>query len=177
MTYLPAPYETPQQDDLAATLAAVLTTTVCALTAWVLGSWSYSTIRGLVDRFAVNDPPDPTVGQVEGAVVAAGWAVAAFFLALGAVLVLFRRGRKAAVFGGLIAVGTTALAQFGFGYGDAGAQVPIDNWPLYWGGVLVVVLALLPATGRWLGRVRRTRTARSDVIGTTETGAILWPGT
>jgi len=177
VTYLPAPYETPQQDDLAATLAAVLTTTVAGLTSWVLGSWAFSAIRTLLSRFTVNDPPDPTPSQVESAVVAAGWAVGAFFLAIGALLVLFRRGRKAAVFGGLIAAATTALAQFGFGYGDAGAQVPIDNWPLYWGGVAVVVLALLPATGRWVGRVRRARLGQPGVTGTTETGAILWPGT
>lgn len=177
MTYLPAPYETPQQDDLAATLAAVLTTTVAGLTSWVLGSWAYSTIRDLLGRFTVNDPPDPTSAQVESAVVAAGWAVAAFFLALGALLVLFRRGRKAAIWGGLMAAATTALAQFGFGYGDTDAAVPIDNWPLYWGGVVVVVLALLPATGRWVGRIRKARIGQPGVTGTTETGAILWPGT
>ena len=177
MTYLPAPYETPQQDDLAATLAAVLTTTVAALTAWVLGSSAYSTIRGLLARFTVNDPPDPTTRQVESAVIAVGWAVATLFLALGALLVLFRRGRKVAVFGGLVATGTTALAQFGFDYGGAGAPVPIENWPLYWGGVAVVVLALLPATGRWVGRIRRARIGQPGVTGTTETGAILWPGT
>jgi hypothetical protein len=177
MTYLPAPYETPQQDDLSATVAAVLTTTVAALTAWVLGSWAYTTIRALLDRFTVNDPPDPTTGQVESAVLAAGWVVAAFFLTLGALLVLFRRGRGAVLFGGFIAAGTTALAQFGFGYGDAGSPVPMENWPLYWGGVVVVVLALLPATGRWVGRIRRARIGQPGVTGTTETGAILWPGT
>ncbi len=176
MTYLPAPYETPQQDDLAATLAAVLTTTVAGLTAWILGSSAYSTIRSLYDVFTVNDPPDASSGQVESGVVAAGWGAAAVFLGLGALLVLFRRGRKAAVWGGLIAAGTTALAQFGFGYGDTGAAVPIENWPLYWGGVAVVVLALLPATGRWVGRSRRTRTS-TEVLGTTASGAILWPGT
>lgn len=176
MTYLPAPYEAAQQDDLAATLAAVLTTTVAALTAWTLGSWAYTTIRSLFDVFSANDPPDASSGQIESALVAAGWAVAAVFLGLGALLVLFRRGRKAAVFGGLIAAGTTALAQFGFGYGDAGARVPIENWPLYWGGVVVVVLAVLPATGRWVGRTRKRRSSQ-QVMGTTESGAILWPGT
>jgi hypothetical protein len=177
VTYLPAPYETPQQDDLVATLAAVLTTTVAGLSAWVIGSWAYSTIRSLVDLFITGNGDDPTTAQAESAVVAAGWAVGAFFLTLGALLVLFRRGRKAAVFGGLIAAGTTALAQFGFDYGDAGARVPIENWPLYWGGAMVVGLAMLPATGRWVGRTRRARIGQSGVTGTTETGAILWPGT
>jgi hypothetical protein len=41
----------------------------------------------------------------------------------------------------------------------------------------VVVLALLPATGRWVGRIRRARIGQPGVTGTTETGAILWPGT
>jgi hypothetical protein len=177
VTYLPAPYETPQQDDLAATLAAVLTTTVAALSAWVLGSWVYTTTRQLVDVFTVNDPPAPTQAQIESAVVAAGWALAAIFLGIGAVFVLFRSGRKAAIFGGLIGAGTTALAQFGFGYGDAGARIAVENWPLYWGGLAVVVLALLPATGRWVGRIRRARIGQPGVTGTTETGAILWPGT
>ena len=79
--------------------------------------------------------------------------------------------------GGLIAAGTTALARFGFGYGDAGARVPVENWPLYWGGVAVLVVALLPATGRWVGRVRRARIGQPGVTGAAETGAILWPGT
>ena len=176
MTYLPAPYETPPQDDLAAMLAAVLTTTVSGLSAWVLGSWAYSTIRSLIDAFTVTDPPDPSTNQVESAVVAAGWAVAAVFLGIGALLVLFRRGRKAALFGGLVAAGTTALAQFAFGFGDVDAAVPIENWPLYWGGVAVLVLAVLPATGRWVGRSRRRRMS-PEVTGTTASGAILWPGT
>jgi hypothetical protein len=76
-----------------------------------------------------------------------------------------------------IGAGTTALAQFGFGYGDAGARIAVENWPLYWGGLAVVVLALLPATGRWAGRIRRARIGQPGVTGTTETGAILWPGT
>ncbi len=177
MTYLPAPYETPQQDDLAATLAAVLTTTMAVLSAWVLGSWAYSTIRQLIDLFTGDDPPAPTTAQAESALIAAGWAVAAVMLGLGALLVLFRRGRKLAVLGGLVAAGTTALAQFGFGYGDAGARVPVENWPLYWGGVAVVVLGLLPATGRWVGRRRKARAEQPGVTGTSSTGAILWPGT
>ena len=176
MTYLPAPYETPPQDDLAATLAAVLTTTVAAVTAWTLGSWSYRTGRSLYDAFAGPAAPNPTPAQMESAAVAAGWGVGALLLGLGALFVLFRRGRKAAMLGGLIAAGTTALARFGFGYGDAGARVPVENWPLYWGGVAVVVVALLPPTGRWVGRGRRRRRS-PEVIGTTASGAILWPGT
>ena len=127
MTYLPAPYETPAQDDLAATLAAVLTTTVADLTAWTLGSWSYRTGRSLYDTLAGTGTPNPTPAQMQSALVAAGWAVGALLLGLGALFVLFRRGRKAAVLGGLIAAGTTALAQFGFGFGDTGAPAGKDE--------------------------------------------------
>lgn len=175
MTYLPAPYETPAQDDLAATLAAVLTTTVAGLTAWTLGSWSYRTGRSFYDVVTGPGTPNPTPTQMQSVLVAAGWAVGALLLGLGALFVLFRRGRKAALLGGLIAAGTTALARFGFGYGDTGAQVPVENWPLYWGGVAVVVLAVLPATGRWVGRSRARRSP--EITGTTASGAILWPGT
>ena len=177
MTYLPAPYETPAQDDLAATLAAVLTTTVAGLTAWTLGSWSYRTGRSLYDTLAGTGTPNPTPAQMQSALVAAGWAVGALLLGLGALFVLFRRGRKAAVLGGLIAAGTTALAQFGFGFGDTGAPVPIPNWPLSWGGVAVLVLALLPATGRWVGRGRARRSPEITGTSGTASGAILWPGT
>ena len=43
MSYLPAPYESPQQDDLSASVAAVLTTTVGLITAWVFGQQVYPT--------------------------------------------------------------------------------------------------------------------------------------
>ena len=49
MSYLPAPYESPQQDDLAATVAAILTTTVGLITSWVLGQHVYPVIRELID--------------------------------------------------------------------------------------------------------------------------------
>jgi putative Mn2+ efflux pump MntP len=105
-----------------------------------------------------------------------GWAVAAVLMAIGALLLLFRRGRGLLVFGALIGVATTAWAQFGLGYGGEDAVHQVDQWPLYWGGVVVIVLALLPATGRWVGRQRRVPKS-STVIGTTDSGAILWPGT
>jgi hypothetical protein len=60
------------------------------------------------------------------------------------------------------------------GFGGADAEIPVSQWPLYWGGVLVLLLAALPATGRWVGRTRPGRP--STVIGTTESGAVLWPG-
>lgn len=179
MSYLPAPYESPQQDDLAATLAAILTATVALITSWVLGQQAYPVIREFIDGVQGNlsaaqedafTESLPTVG-----VPTIGWAVAAVLMFVGALLLLFRRGRGLLIFGALISVATTAWAQFGLGYGGADAAVPVDQWPLYWAGIAVVVLALLPATGRWIGRQRKT-VKPSAVIGTTETGAILWPG-
>ena len=179
VTYLPAPYETPQQDDLAATLAAVLTTTVAALSAWVLGSSAYTTIRllgGRVHRQRSAGSHDQA--QIESAVVAAGWAVATLFLGIGALLVLFRRGRKAAV---LRRVDRRRDHRAGPVRRSATAT-PVRRCRSRTGrctgvGVAVVVLALLPATGRWVGRIRRPRIGQPGVTGTTETGAILWPGT
>ena len=55
------------------------------------------------------------------AVPTVGWAVAAVLMAIGAVLLLFRRGRGLLIFGALVAIGTTAWAQFGLGYGGDGA--------------------------------------------------------
>lgn len=179
MSYLPAPYESPQQDDLSATLAAILTTTVALLSAWVLGQQAYPVVKEFIDGLMGNlssaqeDALQASVDTV--AVPTAGWATAAVLMVIGALLLLFRRGRGMLMVGALLATATTAFAQFVLGYGGDGAAIPLDQWPLYWGGVAVAVLALLPATGRWLGRKRRAPKG-STVIGTTETGAVLWPG-
>ena len=183
VSYLPAPYEAPQQDDLSATLAAILTTTLAMITSWVVGALAYPVIREGIDAAMGNLTDDqqqaftaalPTTG-----VPTVGWALAAVLMVIGAVLLLFRRGRGLLIFGALICVATTAFAQIGLGYGDvgSGAKVTVDQWPLFWGGVAVVIAAILPATGRWIGRTRqRSAGGQSTVIGTTESGAILWPG-
>jgi hypothetical protein len=180
MSYLPAPYESPQQDDLSATIAAILTTTVALITSWVLGQHAYPVVREFIDAAMGNlstAQEDALTASVPTVVVpTVGWAVAAVLMAIGALLLLFRRGRGLLVFGALIGVATTAWAQFGLGYGGEDAVHQVDQWPLYWGGVVVIVLALLPATGRWVGRQRRVPKS-STVIGTTDSGAILWPGT
>ena len=179
MSYLPAPYESPQQDDLAATLAAILTTTVGFITSWVLGQHVYPVIRQAFDAargtLSSADQQAFTDSLPTVAVPTIGWSIATVLMVLGSVLLLFRRGRGLLVFGALIAIATTAWAQFGLGYGGADATVPVAQWPLYWGGVAVLVLAALPATGRWLGKQRPPSNA-STVIGTTESGAVLWPG-
>lgn len=180
MTYLPAPYESPQQDDLAATIAAVLSATTGLITAWMLGAQAYPVVRQGIDAAMGNlsavqqDAFESSLDVV--AVPTAGWAVSAILLAIGSLLLLFRRGRGLLVTGALISIATTAYAQFALGYGGADAAIPVQQWPLFWGGVVVLVLALLPGTGRWLGKSRRVSPA-STVIGTTESGAILWPGT
>jgi hypothetical protein len=180
VTYLPAPYESPQQDDLSATVAAILSTTVGLITSWVLGSWAYPVVRQAIDgalgnlTAAEQDALEASVETV--AVPTVGWALAAILLAIGSLLLLFRRGRGLLLLGAVIAVATTAFAQFVLGYGGPGAVIEVPQWPLYWGGAVVLVLALLPGTGRWVGKQRRIAPS-SAVIGTTESGAILWPGT
>ncbi len=179
MSYLPAPYESPQQDDLAATLSAILTATVAIITSWVLGQQAYPVIREVIDGAMGN----LTVAQQDAltselktvAVPTIGWALAAVLMTIGAVLLLFRRGRKLLILGALISIGTTAWAQFGLGYGGDGASVVVNQWPLFWGGAVVAVVGLLPATGRWIGKSRAVARP-STVIGTTESGAVLWPG-
>lgn len=180
MTYLPAPYESPQQDDLAATIAAVLSVTTGLITSWVLGAQAYPVVRQGVEAARGNLNAAQQNAFTESlatvAVPTAGWALASILLAVGSLLLLFRRGRGLLILGALAAIAATAYAQFALGYGGAGAAIEVQQWPLFWGGVVVLVLAALPGTSRWLGKARRVRPS-STVIGTTESGAILWPGT
>lgn len=182
MTYLPAPYEAARGDDLPAALAAGLAGTVAGITAWITASWAYPVARDLIDGFAgrltaeqeqaIEDALPYTV------IPAAGWAVSAILLALGAVLLCFHRGRGVLLLGALLSVATTAYAQFGLDFGTEAR--PVEQWPLYWGGAVVLVLAVLPATSRWVGR----RPAGPPVLGAATlaagTGAItaptLWSG-
>jgi hypothetical protein len=179
MSSLPAPYESAQQDDLGAALSAALTVTTALITAWVIGNEAYVVIAEGIDLLrngASSAEKDAFVESLqETAVPTAGWALGAIFLVVGALLLLLRRGRGTVIIGALLAIGTTAFAQFGAGYGDATAAHPVEGWPLFWGGAVVLGLALLPAIGRWVGK--RRQSASTNVIGTTDTGAILWPGT
>jgi len=179
VSYLPAPYESPQQDDLSATLSAILTATVGLITSWVIGQQAYPVIRQFIDGLRGNlsvEQEDALARSVDTvAIPTVGWAVAAVLMVVGSLLLLFRRGRGLLIIGALISIATTAWAQFLGGYGGADAATPVSQWPLFWGGLVVVVLGLLPATGRWLGR-GTSSPKPSEVIGTTESGAILWPG-
>ena len=128
MTYLPAPYESPQQDDLSATLCAILTTTVGLITSWVIGQHAYPVIKDYINGAMGNlssDQEDALKASLDTALVpAVGWAVAAVLMVIGSLLLLFRRGRGLLVFGALVAIATTAWAQFGLGYGGEGADHP-----------------------------------------------------
>ncbi len=148
MTYLPAPYEAAQQDDLAAALGAGLTAVTAGITSWVLGQAAYDGIREMID---LNDakaslPPSLVVPTV-------GWSIAVLLMVVGALLLIFRRGRGMVAFGALVSIATTALAQYLYDWNAPSA--PVEQWLLYWGGVVVFVAAVLPATGRWVRRVAR----------------------
>ena len=144
MTYLPAPYESAQQDDLPAALGAGLTVTVAGITSWVLGRWAYDSARALIDQIKADSGRALSKSQL---IPTAGWSVAVLLMVIGAVLLAFRLGRGVLVFGAMIAVATTAVAQFGYHYGS---DLPMSQWPLFWGGAVVFLLVVMPATGRWV---------------------------
>ncbi len=145
MSYLPAPYESAKQDDLPAAMGAGLTVTVAGITCWMLGQWSFRHIAGLIDTGRAGSPL-PAAELIP----AAGWAAAVLLMVLGGLLLVFRRGRGALIFGALVSIATTAVARYTFGWGTPASPVP--QWALYWGGAAVLVLAALPATGRWVAK-------------------------
>lgn len=157
MTYLPAPYESAPSDDLAAALAGGLTVTSAGITAWILGSRTWTEVTTLLDRgWELDTLPTELV------LVLGGWALGTVLLALGGVSMLFRRGRGLLAFGAIVSVAATIFGQSEF---DFDQRIP--QWPLYWGGVLVLVVLMLPATGRW---VKRTARKQPPLMGTVTTG-------
>lgn len=175
MTYLPAPYESAQQDDLPAALAAGFTVTAAAIVGWVVGQQAYQASREIIDLIragidgAQDLPPSlvmPTMGWVAGVV----------FLFFGSISLIFRRGRGTVIFAALLTIAATALAQFSYGYPDLVpvADPRVDQWPLFWGGVVVIAAALIPATARWCRK--NTKPRGPSVTGSTESAARLWPG-
>ncbi len=145
MTMLPAPYESVPDDDLGAAVAAALTATLAAVTAINLGLQSWQQSPEALDRIKAGALSADAVNLV---ISTAGWLISVFFLAVGAVLLLLRRGRGAVIVGALVGLGTTVLARYKFEYFTAAH--PLANSWLYFGGAAVVVAALLPATGRWI---------------------------
>jgi hypothetical protein len=184
VTYLPAPYESAQQDDMAAALAAGLTISTAAITSWVLGSFCYESIRSIVER--VHNTADLKDIPADELVPTTGWAVAVVLMVFGAVMLLARRGRSSVVCGSLIAIATTAVAQFSYHYPEvaqrsSAAQLHLEHWPLFWGGVVVLLAAVLPATGRWVNSTGKSGRPSSDPLGfpggPSTSSATLWPGT
>lgn len=157
MTYLPAPYESAPSDDLAAALAGGLAVTSAGITAWVLGHRTWDEVATLLDRGRDLDslPSGP-------ALVLGGWALATVLLVLGGLLMLFRRGRGLLGFGALVSLAATVFGQV-----DLDLDEWVPQWPLYWGGAVVLVVVMLPATGRW---VKRTTRRQPPLIGTVTTG-------
>jgi len=84
MTYLPAPYESAQQDDMAAALGAGLTISTAAVTSWVLGSFGYDSIRSIVE--SIDHGADFEDIPADVLVPTAGWSVAVVFMVLGALM-------------------------------------------------------------------------------------------
>jgi hypothetical protein len=150
----------------------------------VLGSFGYDSIRSIVE--SIDHGADFEDIPADVLVPTAGWSVAVVFMVLGALMMFARRGRGSVIFGSLVAIATTAVAQFAYHY-DELAQQPnaadlhLEHWPLFWGGVVVFIAAVLPATGRWVNRTGRPAPPSSDIPGFPGgpgTGsATLWPGT
>ena len=143
-SYLPAPYEAAPDDDLGSAAAAALTGTTALLIAVTVGRQAWDQYRSVADVV--------TAGRIDGVeadllITTVGWAVSAAFMALGAVALLFRRGRGAVLLGAVVGLAVTAGARWGFGWFTA--SHPVEHGPVFFGGVVVLVLALLPATRRW----------------------------
>ncbi len=141
--YLPAPYEAAPDDDLGAAVGATLTGTLAVLTAWIVGVPAYDHIRSAVELLKLDSNPSEAALRAAG--VGAGWAVAVLFLVFGTLGLILRRGRGGLIFGALVSLATTLVAdtQFKMLAGDT------NPW-MYYAGVAVVIAALLPATKRWL---------------------------
>jgi hypothetical protein len=149
-SYLPAPYESAADDDLAAAAGAALTGTTALLIALTLGRQSWAQYPAALDLL--------TAGRLEGtdlALVAttATWAASAVLMTLGAVLLIARRGRGVVMSGAFVGLAGTAIARWGFDWFTP--VYPLDNAAAYFGGVAVIGLAMLPSTRRWIaGRGR-----------------------
>lgn len=162
MGYLPAPYESAPDDDLGSATAATLAASVGALISVSLGM---QVARQFPAAKQALDAGTLTGARMELVVVTTGWAAAAALMGLGALLLLFRRGRGLLVLGALVGVATTGVARYEFGWFTA--SHPLANIAVYFGGVAVFVLALLPGTRRWIAGRGRRRGALPPVLSAT----------
>ncbi len=154
--YLPAPYESAPDDDLGSAVAATLAASAGVLVAVSLGvqAWQqYPEASSVIKAF---DGGSISGAPLELLFTTAGWALAALLMGLGGLLLIFRRGRGALVFGALVSIAVTAVARYQFRYFTP--SHPLANVAVFFGGVAVIVLALLPQTRRWIaGRGHRRR--------------------
>ncbi len=148
MSTYPAPYESPPEDDLPAAVAAGMTVTAALILSWVLGFAAYHRLSDMVQLLADDRDPDELPAEV--LLPGAGWAIAVLFLVFGSIPLVRRTGRASVIFGALVSIVVTVVAHAEYDYGLSVAQ-----WPLYWGGIVVLALALLPATRRWAHRLSR----------------------
>jgi hypothetical protein len=146
MSIYPAPYESPPEDDLRAAVAGWMTVTTAVILSWILGFAAYHRIRDAAALMSHGTQLESVPSEL--LVPGVGWAAAVIFMVAGCLPVVLRKGRKAVEFGAVIAVVITIIAHASYQYAQT-----VDQWPLYWGGVVVLALALLPATRRWVHRL------------------------
>ncbi len=162
-SYLPAPYESAPDDDLGSAAAAALTGTTALLTAVTLGRQAWDQYRSVADVV--------TAGRIDGVeadvlITTVGWGVSALLMALGAVALVVRRGRGAVLLGAVVGLAVAVGARWGFGWFTPAH--PVDHGSVFFGGAVVLVLALLPATRRWVaGRGRHRRPGMPPVTSAT----------
>ena len=101
------------------------------------------------------DIEDLAGNDLATAITTVGWGLAAVLLGLGAILLIFRRGRGSVLLGALISVAVTLVARYAFDWFTP--AYPLDNAVVYYGGIAVFALAVLPATKRWVSAPRRNR--------------------
>ncbi len=140
-----APYESVPDDDLGSAAAATVAVALGALIAVTLGVQSWQQIPAFRATMQARDLRGQELATV---VTTVGWGVAAVLLGFGALLLVFRRGRGLLLLGSLVGVATTAIARFGFQWFTP--THPLDHALVFWGGVAVLLAAVLPATRRWV---------------------------
>ena len=168
MTTYPAPYESPPEDDLRAAVSAGMTVTFALILSWILGFAAYHRISDSVHLLDGGYQPEDLPAEI--VVPGVGWGIAVLFLVLGCLPVIRRTGRAAVIFGALISIAVTIIAHASYAYGTI-----VEQWPLYWGGIAVLALAILPATRRWVHRL--SPPSGETVIGTVPPGVTSFGST
>ena len=146
MTTYPAPYESPPEDDLRAAVAGWMTITIALILSWILGFAAYHRISDAAHLLLGGQRPEDLPVRI--VLPGVGWGIAVLFLVLGSIPVGRRTGRAAVIFGALVSIVVTVIAHASYAYGTV-----VEQWPLYWGGIVVLALAVLPATRRWVHRL------------------------